>query len=529
MSNAEQQREREHNRLLRRADWRFLLAQPRPARSVCFCGGLLRRSVAQISGDVVDPRRASDGECDLAVAVNPGEATLRRAWASLRPGGACYIEQYLPAAGGASGLQRRMERIGFERVACYWPWPSPNIAPAQLWFPLGAPGALRFFLAQRPPARGLAGRTGRTLRQTLWLLGLGLHLTLPICAVAHRPMDELGSAPVQAGALFQGAPEDGWDCREPSTPPGRMSCFLMTGGARSTNKIVGLVFREPNSRPDLAIKMARVPAAAESLLNEAAALQEVHARRPDLPGVPRVLFQRASGGTATIGETALAGLPVFTHLRRDTYRHWAAQATSWLIALAGRPEPAPHACWWGRVVTPALDDFAASFGPVADESLLRRARGLLESLGDLPLVIEQRDFGPWNVLATDDGGLGVLDWESAEPEGLPGLDLIYFLTYLAFFLDDAVVSGRLRESYRAMLSAESLTGQVARECLARYAEEVGIDPAAMRPLRVLAWMLHARSEYSRLAADAGGRPKIEALRESIFLGLWEEELRYGGV
>ncbi|HNN98206.1 MAG TPA: hypothetical protein PKI03_38340 [Pseudomonadota bacterium] len=38
-------------------------------------------------------------------------------------------------------------------------------------------------------------------------------------------------------------------------------------------------------------------------------------------------------------------------------------------------------------------------------------------------------------------------------------------------------------------------------------------------------MLHARSEYRRMVADAGERPSDATLRAGLFLGLWEEELR----
>lgn len=543
------------NLLLRRADWRFLLPDPRPARSVCFAGGALRRAVAAISLAAIDALAAPPAGCDLAVVANPSDATLRRAWAALRPGGSLYAEQHLPLPGGAGALRRRLERRGFRDVACYWPWPSPAAGSAQLWFPLGAPGALRFFLGQRPAARGLLGRAGRTLRRTLWLLGLGLGVTPPICAVARKPADDTESGcptedegqpasplrlrssvvrPAQemdigriqrAADPLRDAIRAEWAGWGVGAPPERLSWLVMTGGYRSTNKIVALAFAEPDPRPRLAVKMARVPESVAALAHEAAMLRAVQARRPGLAGVPRVLLERAHGDGVALVESAVVGLPLFTYLRRENYADLAAQATDWLIALAGRPAPIPRARWWHRLVAPVLDEFAGTFGAVADPALLGRARELLETLGDLPLACEQRDFGPWNVLIAYGGGLGVLDWESAELDGLPALDLIYFLAYLAFFFDGAIASGRYRESYRVALRVDSLTGRVQRECLARYARAVGLKPDALRPLRVLAWMLHARSEYRRMVADAGERPSDATLRAGLFLGLWEEELR----
>src|SRR6266568_8193528 len=85
---ADGQTEAERNWLLRRADWRFLLPGPRPAKSVCFTNGRLAQAVAMICDQVFKPSQHLGSECDLAVAVNPDQATLAAAWAALRPGGA---------------------------------------------------------------------------------------------------------------------------------------------------------------------------------------------------------------------------------------------------------------------------------------------------------------------------------------------------------------------------------------------------------------------------------------------------------
>jgi len=57
------------------------------------------------------------------------------------------------------------------------------------------------------------------------------------------------------------------------------------------------------------------------------------------------------------------------------------------------------------------------------------------------------------------------------------------------------------------------------------AAAVGLDAGSLQALRLLTWLVHARSEYRRLWADAGGPPGRAALRSSLFVALWEEELR----
>jgi hypothetical protein len=132
------------------------------------------------------------------------------------------------------------------------------------------------------------------------------------------------------------------------------------------------------------------------------------------------------------------------------------------------------------------------------------------------------------VFVTPQGGLAVFDWESSEPAGLPGLDLHYFLAYLAFALDRARQAPAMLRSYRAALDPTTFTGAVYRECLSRYAEQVGLEPADFRALRLLTWTIHSGSEYQRLTADAVGAPPMDLRRRSLFLGLWRLEELWGG-
>jgi hypothetical protein len=532
------------NRLLRRADWRFLLSNPRPTKSVCFANGRLSRAVGLISAAMTDPRLESTEDCDLAVAVNPNRATLRKCWTSLRAGGSCYIEWYSPFAGGPKGVQRRLEAAGFENITCYWPWPMPSFYSPRYWLPLGESGALHHFLLSRPPIRGIIRRVANVGLRALWRASLRFRLTLPICAVAHKPpLSEQCRSPSvnfksSATSPMQGASGTGlrllemirgqWEVWGFGATPDHLSALVLTGGHRSVGKIVWLVFGEPNHSPRLAVKMPRVPESVPGLIREATALQSVQALRPGgVQGAPRVLFCHEHAGLFTVGETAITGQLILALLRPDNYRDFALKAADWLADLAGRPAPCPPATWWNRLIEPVLTDFGESFGSVVDPGMLRETQDILRTLGALPLVCEQRDFGPWNVLMTAGGELAVLDWESSEPHGLPALDLIYFLSFLALSLDGPLNPERIRASYPKILSSSTLTSGVLRECLERYARKTGLDFANLRPLRLLCWLLHSRSEYQWFTADFARKPEREALRRSLFVSLWEQELLCG--
>ena len=307
--------------------------------------------------------------------------------------------------------------------------------------------------------------------------------------------------------------------------PNRLRSLLLTRGPRTISKTVALIFAEPDPMPRVVVKRPRVPEADGGLRREAAALAAVQALGPGgVPGVPRLLFSGEHAAGLTVIETALTGQPLFSLLRAETYRALALQATDWLVEL-GERGPARPASGGRSVVEQALETFTRQFGSLVDPVLLRESEQLLGSLGSLAHVVEQRDFSPWNVHVGPAGDLVVFDWESAELDGVPMLDLVYFLTYLAFFHDGALGRGRTRQSYRRSLDPSTFTGQVQREATGRYAARLGFDPALARALRALTWMIHCRSDYLHLAADAAAAPDPAALGKSLFLGLWEEELR----
>jgi hypothetical protein len=551
MDTTSQLGEEVRNRLLRRVDWRFLLPTPEPGKSICFARGLLRRAVRLISDRMADEKFDSTStDCDLAVAIGPNRATLRECWSALRPGGSLYTEWYSPLGGGPNGVRRRLEAAGFDQVRCYWAWPWPCLSRPRFWLPLEAPGAVDYFLLSRPPAPTAVRRLAAIGLRALWLSSLRLGVTVPICALARKPgvsvsnrlstasrsalFPSRSSAPVISPDLLDKIRAQ-WRTLGLGSTPDRLSSLVLTGGPRSVGKVVALVFAEPDPSPRLAVKMPRVPESVPGLIREATTLRSIQTRHPGrVKGIPRILFCQEQASLLTVGETAFTGWPMSALLRPENSRDFALKVTDWLGELPGSVAPRPPTTWWNRLIEPVLTGFEESFGSVVDSAMLQETKDALATFGALPLVCEQRDFGPWNVLVTADRELAVLDWESSEPEGLPVLDLIYFLSYLAFLVDGifrrngALRPDRVRESYRMALDPSTFLGSVRSECLARYTSHIGLDSDALRPLGLLVWLIHSRSEYKHFAADAAGRPERETLRRSLFVSLWEEELRNDG-
>lgn len=507
--------ERERNARLRRVDWRFLLPSPCPARVLCHGTGDLMDAVASIASEMVVDASATD--CDLAVAQNPDGRTLAELRAALSPGGACYTE-WRPGIGGVAGVERALRAAGFEDVTCYRAWPAGAVSP-MYWIPTESPGAAAYVRAR---ARLRGGRVRRLLAAARQHADDLLHgrIGSPISAIARRP--PLPSARHDPVAWLS----DQWSSWGLGRLPQRVSTLLVTGGPRSVSKVVLLAFAEPGAVPVVAIKAPRVKEAVGGIRREGAALSSLAARYPGgVSGVPRMLDQRETDGVPLLSETALVGRPLEAVLTPDNLGSWSTKIADWLAALVGDQTARPPDHWCEAIVEPALSRFEALFGTVVDRGLLRECADIARGIGPFPSAPEQRDFGPWNVLVTTVGDIAVLDWESAEMDGLPVLDLLYYLAYASFSADGARDRGSRITSYRRSLDPTTSTGAIRRECLARYVQATGLESAPVAPLRALVWLIHAQSDARHAAADAGGTPSAEALSRSLFLALWKEEMR----
>jgi hypothetical protein len=244
---------------------------------------------------------------------------------------------------------------------------------------------------------------------------------------------------------------------------------------------------------------------------------------PHLDQVPRVFFLDHTAVGPQLGETPMSGVPLSLVLTNRNLSTYAERITGWLLDLARHPRTAPSRAWWGRIAEPALADFESSYRAVIGHDLMSQARAMIGQLRDLPIVTEHRDLGPWNILVDDDD-VAVLDWESSESAGLPLLDLVYFLAYAAFYVDGAIVSGRYLQAYRRSLQPDTLTGRISMQCVERHADRLGLAADVILPLRLLTWMIHARSEHLRLRQDIGVSPGRPALQRAMFAAFWRHDI-----
>jgi hypothetical protein len=468
---------------LRQADWRFLLPLSELRTSLVLDE---RRGEALRSAMGVGIVSRPQPGCDLAVAA-PSPEALATAFRSLRPGGVCYVESRSPLGRGAQTLRTRLEGAGFGDVRVYWAW--PRAAPS-IWVSLDAPAAAISMLRRR---RGSAAVGA-------WRAARSLGLLRPLCATGVRPPVDpnLGPHGVRLPPL-DGSPT--WNVVAP--------------GMRSINKVVAAVGVDDEPEPVLVLKFPRTEAAESALAREAANLRAIEdAAGGGIAGIPRLLFESRKGNRLrAVAETALQGVPIYRELDRTRHSELTRKATDWLIALSRLDPPAPT-----RPETPS--EIVAEIGALTTTHVQREladaSRAVLAPANGVRRVFEQRDFSPWNVHLGGDGRLVVYDWESAEPAGFPALDLVYFLAYTNFFLAGAMRSGRYTQAYRGVFAPDG----VGTSCLERYCAAVGVERDAIPALRLLTWLIHARSAMRR----EGAQPPAE-----LFFSLVDAELAGSGV
>lgn len=315
-------------------------------------------------------------------------------------------------------------------------------------------------------------------------------------------------------------------CLERYGAQGRLSCVVITPRFRTSSHVVFMVLAR--GRPVFVAKVPRLAGAAVSVAREAVNLRAVQALRPGgFDSIPRVVAFERYGDRSILVETALVGRALGPAVVRGDRDGWCAQVVRWLIAVQRPSCVAADAGWFTRLVEQPLDYLAATL-PFSDEEqvLLARTRALVAPLCDarMPLVCEHGDLSHPNVLVLGDGAVGVLDWELAEPHGLPMTDLFFFLTYVAFSMRRARTAAGYLEAFQSAFFGRSAW---VRSHVGVYAEQLGVSQALMTPLFVVCWARYVANLLWRLgdAGRSGGRCTMETalwLRANRYYVLWRQ-------
>jgi aminoglycoside phosphotransferase len=315
--------------------------------------------------------------------------------------------------------------------------------------------------------------------------------------------------------------------RELGSPSG-LTSVLATPRFQASAHLIFFVLRPQNSRPILVAKVPRIPGDTSRLDIEVKNLQAVHASRPSgFDSIPRIIIYEDYLGNRLLVETALTSPTMRQSVVRSQPEVCIAAVFNWLIDLQ-KPSAqiSSNDNWMARLAERPLQKFE-EWIPVnsVEKSLLQRTRECCHLIDakSLPLVIEHGDLSSPNILMNDQNQIGVVDWELAEPRGLPVVDLFFFLTYIAFSLQKASKKPEYLHAFKRAFFG--------RQCwtiphITKYCDALKISSEALRPLFVVCWARYVAGLVQRLKQHENQQgqlsdPQVSWLRGNRFYELWK--------
>jgi hypothetical protein len=267
-----------------------------------------------------------------------------------------------------------------------------------------------------------------------------------------------------------------------------------------SQKVVFLVTPPHGDEPELVVKVTRRPEHAVLLRREHDGLVEL-ASMGIAHGAPRALFLGEHAGLAVHGQTVAHGDPLVRLASPDPTCAVVDRAASWLLDVARRTATPGTAADAAGALGEVVRRYAEVYAPPQAErdALSRHLESVARSPGPVPSVFQHGDSGVWNVMVSPSGALTFLDWENADPQGVPLWDLLYLTQ-----THGSASAARRGVRYTAKTFAAQILGpspwrDVLDRRLRRCADELDLDPATIDALTTLLWVHLAVKESSRLA------------------------------
>lgn len=462
------------------------------------------RAALESAASTVVAAAAGAGAVDAVVLVAPTPGELRVGFDALRPGGWLYAELAPPVRRlarrrrpvGPAGARAALRAAGATDVRTVWCWPS--FTDALELVPLGGAGPLRASLARRRASR--ASRLRALAVRTASAAGAFERLAPSVALVGRRVGSGPGAVAADpvAGAIAAAEAEGrlaGLDAR-------RLDRLLLTPRFPASRHVVALLVDDAG-RPRLVAKLPRLAADRAAVDAEAAALRALGESAPDAG--PRLLHLGGGDGQPVLLEAAVPGRTVRWRDLDGADGPVVARAEALLRRFPRIPaEPG----WTERLVGRPLDALAAAAeDPATRERLAslaaatRRAVAPLEGL--VPeLVLQHGDPLPPNLLE-DAGRLAFVDWETADPAGLPLADLALLVAAAATSSAGLAPTDDPARQADAVEVALLRPGSPGRAAIERHAGATGVPARAVDGLLAAAWARLVASLPSRTGRSPG--------------------------
>jgi len=284
----------------------------------------------------------------------------------------------------------------------------------------------------------------------------------------------------------------------------------------------------------LVVKVARLKGHRWGIEREAANLRAAEAiGHNGCESIPRIVVCEPYRGHAMLVETALAGRPMDPATVHRRPADCCDAVMAWLTNLQRPDGRTVHqgSQSFTRSIERPLSRFEETFPLSAEEVLLlEHTRDSLAPLrtARIPPVFEHGDLSHPNVIVLPNGKVGVIDWELADPRGLPAQDLFFFLTYVAFARRQSGPGRSYLPAFHAAFFGQTAW---ASPYVLAYARQLQLPSQMLTPLFVACWARRIARLLQRLdEAAATGEPlaldTAAWLRANRYYALWQHTLRH---
>jgi hypothetical protein len=283
---------------------------------------------------------------------------------------------------------------------------------------------------------------------------------------------------------------------------------LSARGNYNTRKVLFFLFNPASDisgrrTPDLVVKIVRQPSLNYRLENEFQTLRMLS--KTDFAGralAPEAAFFGLHRGLAVVAETMIQGAPFLTRTRATADCDILRSAVDWIVDLG--VETADSNLASSEEVAGALekllDRFCEIYRPADSirDFLVLQIAAMAGAKQAFPLVFQHGDPGTWNAVVTAEGRVTFLDWEAAEPAGMPLWDLFYFQrSYCMVTARKSGIQDRQAAVRQGFLEETPFNRQLV-DSAKRYCEEIGLPAVLVEPLFFTCWMHRALKEAASL-------------------------------
>jgi serine/threonine protein kinase len=505
--------------LMRQVNWRFLLPGLPPQQTVCFANGLLLKAVGLITKSMVNPIKVLPNSCDLAVADNPNQETSKLAWYSLKEQGVGYFEW--STFKDSQAIARQLNHLGFKDVSLYLAIPTADQSSIATWIPLNTSSAVEYFLTTKSHSsinnfyrlflwmqRQVFYAFPEIFLRFPWLINPGKRIPT-IISIARKP--DLIQLPSLFNNSFSLLEQVNLALKQITTKVESVS-ILMKAEETSTDQVVLFPFVDHHPTPQMVLKVILGDWENKFLEQEVKILKTLNKQFPQITNIPQVLFEGCYGGYQTQAQSYVDGIPLTKIINANNFEQIANQVTDWLILFGKQTCNHAGKNWSRNLVENMVSDLASSITTTNAPHLLKTTAKKLQNLDLAIQVVQHRDLGPWNIHLNLNEQIGVIDWSEALIEGIPGIDLIYFLTMLKLQAEQNFKPSQLGTAYAELLNPQITRGRIFIQCLERYVTELNISKSLIPQLRLLTWVIHTYLE-----------PDHKRVSSTFFL-LWQEEI-----